>query len=82
MSHTANILDKDSYLWLQDKYPDLAEAIEADTRAGVKPEELKRLVMRQRDNRKLALLCEAAARHIWAQGVGEVSTLEKYGLKE
>lgn len=74
MSQTASVLDKDSYLWLQDKYPDLAEAIEADVQAGVKPEELRRLVLRQRDNRKLALLCEAAARFLVAQG--EPSALE------
>lgn len=73
MNNTAGVLDKDSYIWLQDKYPDLAEAIEADVKAGCTPEQLRRLVLRQRDNRKLALLCEAAARFVASQGAEVVS---------
>ncbi len=57
-------LDKESYQWLEDKNEKLLAAIEADIKQGARPEEVYKLVMRRKDNRKLALMCEAAARHI------------------
>lgn len=81
MKHTSNALDKKSYHWLQENDPDLAEAIEADVADGSTPTQLYRLVLRQRDSRKLALLCEASAR--WLVSKAEpVSALERYGVKE
>lgn len=79
MKHTTDALDKKSYLWLEESDPELLQAIETDLKEGATPDRLYHLILRERDSRKLALCVRAAARHIASQ---QVSTLERYGLKE
>lgn len=67
MKHTTTALDADAYEWLEAKNEKLLAAIEADVCEGATPEEVYKLVLRQKDNRKLALICQATARHIAAQ---------------
>lgn len=81
MKHTESALDADSYEWLEAKNEKLLAAIEADVRQGATPEEIFKLVMRRKDNRKLALICEQAARYVASQ-VEPVSALDRYGVKE
>lgn len=67
VKNISNALDADSYEWLEAKNEKLLAAIEADVSQGATPEEVYKFVLRQKDNRKLALICQATARHIAAQ---------------
>lgn len=60
-------LDEDSYQWLNDNRPDLAEAIEAAVGNGVTPIQVRRYVMARTERRELALRCEQAANFLAAQ---------------
>ena len=63
-------LDKESYLWLVENHPTVADAVEAAVSRGATPEQLRAFVLRRVgvNRQEFARRCEAAARHM---GVGK-----------
>jgi hypothetical protein len=66
-------LDQESYQFLVDNYPDLAEAVEVEVGNGARPEEVGRFVARLTQRPALALRVEQAARFV-SRGVGGSAT--------
>lgn len=80
MNKLAKVLDAESYEWLTTNHPTLADAIEAEVKAGATPDSIRRFVLRHTGGRyEIAYRCEAAARYL-ATKADVVSALEKYGI--
>jgi len=58
------VLDRDSYDWLVNNWPDLADVVEAEIAKGTTPAELRRRVIRHTWRYDLARRVEQAARHL------------------
>lgn len=65
----ANELDKESYRWLSDTHPEIAEAIQLSVSRGATPEDVRRFVLNRvgPDRTGLATRCESASRHLVSQ---------------
>lgn len=74
MDSLGRALDKVSYEWLTEAYPELVEAIEAEVAQGATPTQVKRFVLGHTQRVELALRCEQAARHIAGDGRSRVRT--------
>lgn len=63
------VLDFESWNWLNDNAPPLADAVQAAVQKGLLPAEIKRRVMERLGAHRepLAIRCEAASRHLHAQ---------------
>lgn len=70
---------KESYEWLAANSSDHFEAVNEAVEQGVSPDDIYWTVYRDTFRHELAHRCKLAARH--AVGL-QVSTLERYGLKE
>jgi hypothetical protein len=57
-------LDEESFQWMSDHLPELADAIEEAVTKGTAPERIRRFVMQQTARWELALRCEQCARHL------------------
>ena len=66
-TQVANVLDRDSYIWLQHNHPDLCDAVENSVAAGATPAELRRFVYGQTYRIEIAKRVEQAARHLASQ---------------
>lgn len=55
-------LDAQSWRWLSENEPEIAEGVENAVTKGATAEDVRRRVMRQAQRFELALRCEAAAR--------------------
>lgn len=55
-------LDAESWDWLNENLPNVAEAVQSAVTKGASPEDVRRRVMRQVQRYELAQRCEAAAR--------------------
>jgi hypothetical protein len=62
----ARELDAESYRWLADTHPSIAEAVEQAISKGASPEAIRRFVLERvgSDRHLLATRCESAARHM------------------
>lgn len=69
LSKLGAALDRQSWQWLQDAAPDIAEALEAEVMAGADPEMVRRYIVNYAgDNRTgLADRCQSAARYLTSQ---------------
>ena len=63
-------IEAESWRWLNDYLPDMAEAVEAEVQSNAKPAEIRRHVMRKTQRDRLAARCEQAAAHIARNGSG------------
>lgn len=63
-----DVLNQESYNWLNANLPDLAEAIENEVAIGTKPEAIKAQVIRLSQRPELAQRCYLAAK--WLSGKG------------
>jgi len=83
MNSLGKALDKVSYEWLTEAYPELVEAIEAEMNQGATPTQVKRFVLGHTQRVELALRCEQAARHVAAvtagQGIRVVTGYDEHG---
>lgn len=59
-------LNKESYEFLADYWPELAEAIEEEVRNGAQPAEVGRFVMQKTQRERLAARSKQAAAHLAA----------------
>lgn len=57
-------IDAQSYEWMLTSHPEMLDAIEAEVAAGVKPDEIRRFVIRQTGRSEIALRCEQVARFV------------------
>jgi len=57
-------LQAESWEWLSDNHPLLAEAVEAAVNDGAESHEIRRYVMQRTQRFELALRCEQAARYL------------------
>lgn len=64
MEGLGKALDEISWDWLEELYPGLAGALEAEMKRGAGPAEVKRFVLARTYRVELALRCEQAARHL------------------
>ena len=62
-------LDEESWSWLEEQHPNLAEAVQVAVDRGARPGQIKRRVLMRTDRYELALRCELAAR--WLEGEGQ-----------
>ena len=62
------VLDGESYEWLSDNYPPLAESVSKAVTQGISPEDISRRVVQRLGAHRIALAqrCESAAR--WLKG--------------
>lgn len=62
----AQELDLESWNWLSDNHPTIADAVQASVNRGATPEAIRRFVLaRCGSNRtEFALRCQSAARHL------------------
>lgn len=58
------VLDHESWEWLNDNYPPLAESVSKAVQQGISPEDIARRVVQRLGAHRIALAqrCEAAAR--------------------
>jgi len=68
MKTIEDVLNQESYNWLNTNLPDLAEAIENEMSINAKPETIKAQVLRHTQRPELAQRCYLAAR--WLAGKG------------
>jgi hypothetical protein len=59
-------LNRESYEFLVDNWPELAEAIEEEVKSGAKPAEVGRFVMQKTNRERLAARSKQAAAHLAA----------------
>jgi len=59
-------INEESYDFLSDRWPLLAEAVTIEVKRGAKPVEIRRHIMRKTYREALALRCEQAACHLAA----------------
>ena len=62
----ANELDKESFEWLVENHPTIADAVEMSVTRGKSPDEVRAFVLRRcgANRVEFARRCEAAARHL------------------
>lgn len=65
-------LNKESYDFLVDNWPELAQAIEGEVRNGARPDEVGRFVMRKTQRERLAMRSRQAAGHLCTQREAEL----------
>ena len=64
MHKLGQVLDAESYEWLTANHPDLADAVEAEVKAGSQPDTIRRFVLKHTGGRfEISYRCEAAARY-------------------
>ena len=68
LSIIGSALDAISWEWLNDNYPQLAEAIETEVARGAAPDVIRRYVVQRTQRLELAMRCEQAAAHLAATG--------------
>lgn len=66
MPRLAAALNQQSYEYLQDEWPAVAEALAAEVQAGATADELRRFTMRHTGRAPLAARIEQAAAHLAA----------------
>ena len=59
-------IDEESWEWLRDSLPALAEGVRTEVGKGATPEQVRVYVLDRTERRELALRCEQAARHLSA----------------
>ena len=64
MQKLGQVLDAESYEWLDANYPEVRSAVEAEVKAKHTPEEIRRFVLRHTSRYEFSVRCEAAARHL------------------
>lgn len=62
----AAAVDNESWEWLYDNLPELAEGVKTEVGRGATPEQVRVFVLHRTERRELALRCEQAARHLVA----------------
>lgn len=61
-------LDRESWHWLSDQLPTIADGVQGAVRQGAKPDDVRRFVMAHIQRFELALRCEQAARWLGTSG--------------
>ncbi len=64
LTYIGAALDEESWAWLGDNLPRLAEAVEREMELGADPLSVRRYVMGRTQRQELALRCEQAARYL------------------
>lgn len=59
-------INEESWEWLRDQIPQLAEGVSTEVGRGATPEQVRVYVLDRTERRELALRCEQAARHLMA----------------
>lgn len=60
-------LAAESWQWLSDQQPEIADALSTEIGRGATPSQIRATVMRLTDRRELAVRCELAAQYLAAQ---------------
>jgi hypothetical protein len=61
-------LDAESWAWLEEQHPVIADAVQVSIERGAEPDAIKRRVLMRTGRWELALRCELAARWLVDQG--------------
>ena len=57
-------INQESWLWMSDNLPELAEAIRAEVKSGANGPDIRRHVMQHTQRPRLAVRCEQAAEFV------------------
>ena len=63
-----SVLDHSSYEWLLDEAPDVAVAIESEVLAGATPEDIRRFLMDQIGENRVAFINRVVSAARWLKG--------------
>lgn len=64
----AAAINAESWQWLQDNAPQLADAVAAEVRQGATPEQVRQFVMRQTGRQEISRRLEQAAAYLAGRG--------------